>query len=90
MNRGTSASDSSRSGGTNHATMSAISSSPYRTSGRGNVTRRATSTANSTASRIPANTSEFTNQVVPNSSANCTTLFVSSNRNAAPMKNRSA
>ena len=38
---------------------------------------------------MPANTSEFTNQVVPNSSANCTTLLVSSNRNAAPMKNRS-
>ena len=37
----------------------------------------------------PAKTSAFTNHVVPNSSANCTTFFVSSSRNAAPMKNRS-
>ena len=39
---------------------------------------------------MPAKTSEFTNQVVPKSSANCTTLFVSRSRNAAPMQNRSA
>ena len=34
-------------------------------------------------------TSAFTNHVVPKSSANCTTLFVSRRRNAAPMKKRS-
>ena len=37
----------------------------------------------------PRNTSAFTNQVVPKSRANCTTLFVSSSMNAAPMQNRS-
>jgi hypothetical protein len=42
-----------------------------------------------TASRIPANTRALTNHVVPNSRANWTTLFASSSRNAAPMKNRS-
>ena len=53
------------------------------------VTRRATSIAASTLSSTPAKTAALTAQVVPKSSANWTTFLVSSNRNAAPMKNRS-
>ena len=48
------------------------------------------STAASTTISTPPKTSALTNQVVPNSSANVATFLVSSNRNAAPMKNRSA
>jgi len=81
---------SSSAGGTTHATTRHASRAPYITAGDGRRTRRASSTAASTANRMPANTSEFTNHVVPNSKANCTTFFVSSSRNAAPMQNRSA
>ena len=64
-------------------------STPYRTLGFGWM-RLATSIASRTESRIPANTRAFTNHVVPKRSANCTTLFVSSSRKAAPMKKRSS
>ena len=57
--------------------------------GGGSRTAGATSIAARTLSSTPAKTSEFTNQVVPNSSANWTTFLVSSSRNAAPMKDRS-
>ena len=53
-------------------------------------TRLATSIASSTEMRMPKKTSAFTNHVVPNKRANCTTLFVSSSKNAAPIKNRSS
>ena len=52
-------------------------------------TRLLTATANSTDSSTPPNTKALTSQVVPNSRANCTTFFVSSSRNAAPMHSRS-
>ena len=61
----------------------------YSTAGRGSRTQRAVSTARYTATRTPAKTSALTNQVAPNSSANCTTFLVSSSRNAAPMNARS-
>ena len=48
------------------------------------------STAASTITSTPAKTRALTNQVVPNSSAKVATFLVSSSRNAAPMKNRSA
>ena len=54
------------------------------------MTRRAASIAASTLRSTPAKMKAFTAQVVPNSSANCTTFLVSSSRKAAPMKNRSA
>ena len=54
------------------------------------TTRLLMATASSTEMRTPPNTKAFTNQVVPNRSANCTTFFVSSSRNATPMKKRSA
>ncbi|MGH9120197.1 MAG: hypothetical protein ACRD0A_20715 [Acidimicrobiales bacterium] len=75
------------SGGTPQATAGAPSGAAYRRPGRAKVMWRETSTAASTDSRIPANTNAFTNQVVPKSSENWTTFFVSSRRNAAPMKN---
>ena len=59
-------------------------------SGNGGVANRfVTSTAASTATSTPANTSEFTTQVVPNSSAKPVTALVSISRNAAPSRNRS-
>ena len=61
----------------------------YSTAGRGSRTQRAVSTARYTATSTPAKTSALTNQVAPNSSANCTMFFVSSSRNAAPMNARS-
>jgi hypothetical protein len=64
-------------------------SAPYSTAGLGSRTRRAVSTARYTASKTPAKTREFTNQVVPNSRANCTMFLVSSSRKAAPMNARS-
>ena len=64
-------------------------SGTYSWDGLRNRYRRVTSMARYTETRMPANTSAFTNHVVPNSSAKCTMFVVSSNRNAAPMKNRS-
>ena len=64
---------------------------PANTVGRGGVGNlRVVSTAASTITSTPANTMAFTIHVVPKSSANVATLLVSSRRNAAPMKNRSA
>ena len=88
-NRGTAGSPSSDSCGTIHATARAAMSAPYSTAAGGSRTHLAVSTARYTARRTPAKTREFTNQVVPNSSANCTMLLVSSSRKAAPMNARS-
>ena len=64
---------------------------PANTTGSGGVrNRRVVSTAASTITSTPAKTSALTTQVVPNSSANVAMFLVSSSRNAAPMKNRSA
>ena len=84
--RGPIESSSSCSGGIAHATAMETKSAAYRRDGRGSAKRRATSIARYTLRRTPVKTSAFTNHVVPKSSANCTTLFVSSKRNAAPMK----
>jgi hypothetical protein len=89
-NRGTTGSPSSCAGGTSQATAKHANSTAYITAGAGSRMRRAISTAASTANRMPANTSELTNHVVPKRSANWTMLLVSSSRNAAPMQNRSA
>ena len=89
MKRGTASSSSRACGGTIQARKSAARSRTYKRAGRLNVTRRDSATAASTDRSTPRNTSAFTNQVVPKSNANCTTFFVSSKRNAAPMKNRS-
>ena len=62
---------------------------PYSTAGLGSRTRLAVSTARYTATRTPAKTREFTNQVVPNSKANWMMFLVSSSRKAAPMNARS-
>ena len=71
------------------AAASAASNAAYTTIGLRMVTRLATSTAARTLSSTPANTAALTAHVVPNSSANCTTFFVSSSRNAVP-RNRNA
>ena len=80
---------SSDSWGTSQVRTSDAMSAAYSTAGRGSRTWLAVSTARYTAISTPAKTSEFTSQVVPNSSANCTMFLVSSSRNAAPMKARS-
>ena len=87
--RGSMSRPSRKSTGTTQATAIAASSATYSSAGRAGRQRRATSIAASTETSTPAKTSALTNQVVPNSSANWTTLLVSSSRNAAPMKNRS-
>ena len=51
---------------------------------------RVVSTAASTISSTPAKTIALTIQVVPKRFANVAMFLVSSSRNAAPMKNRSA
>jgi hypothetical protein len=61
---------SGASGGTSQVTASDTTSAAYRSIGRGNRTCRAVSTARYTATRTPADTSELTNHVAPNSSAN--------------------
>src|SRR6187402_675422 len=90
ISRGQNGNGSSHSGLMTKASAndSAISRNTHGNGGVRNL--RVVSTAASTTMSTPPNTSAFTNQVVPNSSANVATFFVSSSRNAAPMKNRSA
>ena len=52
-------------------------------------TRLLSATASSTDTSTPPKTRALTNHVVPNSKANCTTLFVSNSKKAAPMHSRS-
>src|SRR3984885_5619973 len=86
--RGTSGRLSGSSGGTTQVTTSEAISSTYSTQAGGSLICLAVSTARYTDISTPAKTSELTNQVVPNSSANCTTFLVSSSMNAAPMQAR--
>ena len=76
--------------GITHASASAAASRAYITGIEGVRNRLVVSTAASTASSTPMKTIALTTQVVPNSSAKPVTDLVSSSRNAAPRKNRSA
>ena len=67
---------------------SSTNSAAYSQPTRRSFSRAFSSTAPSTLVRIAKNTSAFTIQVVPKSSANVTRLRVSSNMNAAPRKKK--
>ena len=73
-----------------HAPGATRRGSAYITRDGGVGNRRVSRRRPAPPTSTPAKTSALTSQVVPNSSAKVATFLVSSSRNAAPMKNRSA